>query len=241
MQNINPEAKTDKTGSHYELAECRSGDFLSLMDMYDLFSPRPASQGLPPVQTEACQKWVKHLINIGENFLTWRDKKVIGHAALIPDLSKGDCEFVIFIDRLYRNRGIGTELSHHVISKAKTLGLKSIWATVEIHNIRAMSMCKKLGFEFKEMKHSKEKSYCCGVSSWMNCNERSKALRYNRLLEAKEVGTKLITSCPKCQVHLSCLTKDYEDFSSIEIMDFSEFLVDMVNIIDTEKDKESKK
>jgi Fe-S oxidoreductase len=97
---------------------------------------------------------------------------------------------------------------------------------------------KKLGFEFKEMKHSKEKSYCCGVSSWMNCNERSKALRYNRLLEARDVGTRLITSCPKCKVHLSCLTKDYEDFSSIEIMDFSEFLVDMVNIIDTEKDKE---
>ncbi|MFX1487974.1 MAG: (Fe-S)-binding protein [Promethearchaeota archaeon] len=99
---------------------------------------------------------------------------------------------------------------------------------------------KKLGFEFKDMTHSKENSYCCGVSSWMNCNERSKALRYNRLLEAKAVGTKLITSCPKCRVHLRCLKKDYEDFSSIEIIDFSEFLVDMVDVIDTDKDREAK-
>lgn len=148
MHYTKPEAKTDKTGSQYELAECRNRDFSSLMDMYDLFSPRPASQGLPPVQTEACQKWVKDLVNVGDNFLTWCDKKVIGHAALIPDLNKGDCEFVIFIDQLYRNRGIGTELSRLVISRAKTLGLKSVWATVEIHNIRAMSLCKKLGFEF---------------------------------------------------------------------------------------------
>ncbi|MFX1478471.1 MAG: hypothetical protein ACFFCI_10080, partial [Promethearchaeota archaeon] len=70
--------------------------------------------------------------------------------------------------------------------------------------------------------------------------ERSKALRYNRLLEAKAVGTKLITSCPKCRVHLRCLKKDYEDFSSIEIIDFSEFLVDMVDVIDADKDKEAK-
>lgn len=92
---------------------------------------------------------------------------------------------------------------------------------------------KTIGFNFKEMKHNKENSYCCGVNSWMNCNEKSKALRYKRLLEAKAVGIKMITSCPKCRMHLNCLKKDYEDFSSIEILDFSEFLVDMIEIIDS--------
>ena len=38
------------------------------------------------------------------------------------------------------------------------------------------------------MAHNKTDALCCGVSSWMNCNERSKALRYKRLLEAKEAG-----------------------------------------------------
>jgi Fe-S oxidoreductase len=89
---------------------------------------------------------------------------------------------------------------------------------------------KLIGYSFKEMEHSKENSYCCGVNSWMNCNERSKALRYKRLLEAKAVGTKMITSCPKCRMHLKCLQKDYEDFSSIEILDFSEFMVNLIEI-----------
>jgi len=95
---------------------------------------------------------------------------------------------------------------------------------------------KIIGFEFKEMEHNKENSLCCGLSAWMNCNERSKALRYKRLLEAKVVGTKLITSCPKCHTHFTCLQKDHEDISSIEILDFSEFLVNMINIIDSDND-----
>ncbi|MHA2182988.1 MAG: heterodisulfide reductase-related iron-sulfur binding cluster, partial [Promethearchaeota archaeon] len=89
---------------------------------------------------------------------------------------------------------------------------------------------KEIGYEFKEMTHNKTDALCCGVSSWMNCNERSKALRYKRLLEAKDAGEIMITSCPKCKMHLSCLQKDYEDISSVEIIDFSEFLVNLINI-----------
>ncbi len=95
---------------------------------------------------------------------------------------------------------------------------------------------KVVGYEFKEMEHNKENSLCCGVNSWMNCNERSKALRYKRLLEAKAVGTKLITSCPKCRIHFTCLQKDQEDISSIEILDLSEFLVNMISIKNTDND-----
>jgi Fe-S oxidoreductase len=96
---------------------------------------------------------------------------------------------------------------------------------------------KDEGYEFKEMEHNKENSLCCGVSSWMNCNERSKALRYTRLLEAKEVGTKLITTCPKCRIHFTCLQEDHEDVSSIEILDLSQFLVNMIHVIDPATDK----
>ena len=53
---------------------------------------------------------------------------------------------------------------------------------------------------------------------------------YNQ--NAKAVGKKMVTSCPKCRIHLTCLRKDYDDFSSIEILDFSEFLVDMIEIVD---------
>jgi Fe-S oxidoreductase len=105
-----------------------------------------------------------------------------------------------------------------------------------IKNVREIfEHFKLIGYEFKEMEHNQERSYCCGVNSWMNCNERSKALRYKRLSEAQSVGNKLITSCPKCRIHLSCLKKDYEDFSSVEILDFSEFLVDLIDIKEPDK------
>ncbi|MFX1378902.1 MAG: (Fe-S)-binding protein [Promethearchaeota archaeon] len=97
-----------------------------------------------------------------------------------------------------------------------------------------------IGYVFKEMEHNKKNSYCCGVNSWMNCNERSKALRYKRLSEAKAVGTKLITSCPKCRMHLNCLKKDYDEFASMEIIDFSDFLCDITDIINSDNKIEVK-
>jgi len=100
---------------------------------------------------------------------------------------------------------------------------------------------KKLGYNFTEMEHNKLNSLCCGVNSWMNCNEKSKALRYKRMLEAKAAGSVMLTSCPKCKIHLSCLQDDYEDISSIEISDFSEFLVNHIKVIDSNKNSEVEK
>jgi len=99
----------------------------------------------------------------------------------------------------------------------------------------------KLGYNFKEMEHNKSNSLCCGVNSWMNCNEKSKALRYKRMLEAKSAGTVMITSCPKCRIHLSCLKDDIEEISSIEILDFSEFLINHIKVIDSNKKGDVKK
>ena len=111
-----------------------------------------------------------------------------------------------------------------------------------IENVREIFQhLKNLGYEFNEMAHNKKDALCCGVSSWMNCNDRSKALRYKRLLEAKDAGEIMVTSCPKCKMHLKCLQNDYEDISSIEIIDFSEFLVNLINVIDSNEKIEDEK
>jgi Fe-S oxidoreductase len=100
-----------------------------------------------------------------------------------------------------------------------------------VKNLREIfDFLQNLGYNFQEMKHNQENSLCCGVSSWLNCNERSKALRYTRILEAKEVASQLYTSCPKCNVHLNCIKKDYDDISSVEISDLSEFLANIIKI-----------
>lgn len=89
---------------------------------------------------------------------------------------------------------------------------------------------KKVGLQFNEMEHHMKNSLCCGIGSWMGCNERSKALRYKRLLEAKDAGEMMITSCPKCIMHFRCLQNDYEDISEIKILDFTEFIINLIKI-----------
>lgn len=58
-----------------------------------------------------------------------------------------------------------------------------------------------------EMDRNRENALCCGVSSWLNCGKFSKQLQIDRLKEAKATGADLlITSCPKCGIHLKCAT-----------------------------------
>lgn len=97
---------------------------------------------------------------------------------------------------------------------------------------------KKLGYDFHEMEHHKKDSLCCGVSSWMNCNEKSKALQYKRMLEAKSAGTVMVTSCPKCRIHFKCVQNDFEDIAAIKIIDFSEFLIDHIEFVKSDRNKE---
>jgi Fe-S oxidoreductase/coenzyme F420-reducing hydrogenase delta subunit len=56
-----------------------------------------------------------------------------------------------------------------------------------------------------EMERNRENAMCCGVSSWLNCGKISKQIQIDRLTEAKETNADcLITSCPKCELHLKC-------------------------------------
>jgi Fe-S oxidoreductase len=80
--------------------------------------------------------------------------------------------------------------------------------------------------DFHEMEHSKEDAQCCGISSWLNCNKESKALREQRIQEALDTKADiLVTSCNKCSIHLDCIyhEKNYEgDPPKLKIMDLQE-------------------
>jgi Fe-S oxidoreductase len=65
------------------------------------------------------------------------------------------------------------------------------------------------GLKLIEMEHNRERSLCCGVSNWTNCTKTSRSIRVERLNEALATGAdKLITSCPKCQIHFKCYTNN---------------------------------
>jgi RimJ/RimL family protein N-acetyltransferase len=146
--------RTDKSGCSFGMGKCCSEDFPFLLEMYDNFCPKPASQGLPPEDPEICQSWVKNLLEIGENFLAWRGESVIGHVSLVPDRQSKSCEFVIFVDQKHRNLGIGTELTRFALGRSRQLGYDSIWLTVSVSNFIAIKLYKKLGFEYSDLDSS---------------------------------------------------------------------------------------
>lgn len=87
------------------------------------------------------------------------------------------------------------------------------------------------GSEVVEMKHNRNNAWCCGVSSLMNCDDKSKALRKARLDEAKDVDAQvLITTCPKCLAHLNCMKNEQESVEKydFEIKDLTVFLAEQM-------------
>ncbi len=140
--------KTDKAGDPFEIVIGCTEDLPPLLEMYRTFIPRPASQGLPPQDSETCNQWVNNLFGIGENFLAWRGGSVIGHAALAPDVSGKSGEFVIFVDKDNRNLGIGTHLTRFTLERYGNLGFDTIWLTVNVSNALAVKLYRKIGFQF---------------------------------------------------------------------------------------------
>ncbi len=83
------------------------------------------------------------------------------------------------------------------------------------------------GVELKEMAHNKGNALCCGVSSFMNCGEQTKAMRVMRLDEAQATGAKtMITTCTKCLAHFNCLKNEKEAAKKydIDIVDLTVYL-----------------
>jgi len=140
----------DKTGCTLELAACGADDAGCVLEMYDLFVPKKASQGLPPENAQTRQEWVKKLLERGENFLVRKDEEVVGHAVLVPDFISKDAEFLIFVRQPYRGRGLGSTLTAAAVDRAKELGLELVWLTVESYNFWAIGLYKKYGFVFCE-------------------------------------------------------------------------------------------
>jgi heterodisulfide reductase subunit D len=90
---------------------------------------------------------------------------------------------------------------------------------------------KATGAKIIEMEHNRENAWCCGVSSMMNCDDKSKAIRKTRLDEAKKTGAKvLVTTCPKCLAHLSCMKEELESVEKydFEIKDITVFLAEQM-------------
>ncbi|MHC1591926.1 MAG: (Fe-S)-binding protein [Candidatus Helarchaeales archaeon] len=92
------------------------------------------------------------------------------------------------------------------------------------------------GVDLIEMENIKEQANCCGVSSWLNCTQKARIIREQRLQEAQRTEADyLITTCPKCQVHFKCLKKEFKEEEPekfrIHVQDFAVFIAKLLNLL----------
>ncbi|MBU0567399.1 hydrogenase iron-sulfur subunit [bacterium] len=81
------------------------------------------------------------------------------------------------------------------------------------------------GTELVEMIDNRSNSLCCGSTGWTNCFKCAKKTQIERLGEAKDTGAQtLITTCPKCQIHLNCAQE--QDEEKIEIKDITNLVAE---------------
>ncbi|MGQ9603217.1 MAG: (Fe-S)-binding protein [bacterium] len=74
--------------------------------------------------------------------------------------------------------------------------------------------------ELLELKRFGAEALCCGSSNWINCSRVNKRIQLEKLEEASATGADvLLTSCPKCNIHLRCAMNDEDCKSKMEITD----------------------
>ncbi len=138
----------DKEERPFDVRPGNGQDLPGLCAMYDAFSPKGRFQGVPPVEPSACREWVGRLMDRGRGFVALRGGRVIGHLVIIPDLDRKEGEYLIFVDRRERNRGVGTRLTEAALRHAQALGLRALWLTVGTYNFPAIALYRKFGFRF---------------------------------------------------------------------------------------------
>jgi heterodisulfide reductase subunit D len=83
------------------------------------------------------------------------------------------------------------------------------------------------GLGLTEMPRARAEAVCCGSSGWVSCTRINKSVQKERLREAADTGaTKLLTACPKCNIHLSCAAKDSDLETDIGIEYVATFLAE---------------
>jgi Fe-S oxidoreductase len=74
--------------------------------------------------------------------------------------------------------------------------------------------------ELVEMEDNREQAMCCGSTAWVNCSGCSKLIQREKLRQARQTGSRImLTTCPKCQIHLSCAARDLDEDQSVQIKD----------------------
>lgn len=81
------------------------------------------------------------------------------------------------------------------------------------------------GLELVEMEDNRERALCCGSTAWVNCSACAKQIQIEKLRQARTTGARvMLTTCPKCQIHLRCAARDLDEEQKVQIDDVTTWL-----------------
>ena len=135
----------DKEGVPFAVRPYEPADRAALEAMYLDFEPKRVAQGLPPASVAATKRWLDRTLANGRHWLVEQEGRVVGHLMLMP-MSDDATELANFLHQSVRNRGIGTALNAFAIERAREVGRKRVWLSVEPWNRAAIRSYEKVGF-----------------------------------------------------------------------------------------------
>ena len=139
----------DSKGDVWVIRTATDADETALVDMYDDFAPGERAQGLPPRTRTRIESWVADRLEDGCNFVVVGDDRIVGHALYTPT-DVAEPEYAVFVHQSVQGRGIGTELSKHVLATAAVGDRDALELVVEPDNRAARKLYDTLGFETVE-------------------------------------------------------------------------------------------
>lgn len=124
-------------------------DLGPLTEMYDAYSPKGKANGLPPISGDIRHKWIDDAVNTGTSIIATLDGRIVAHSILFPmgpPIKRA--EFGIFVHQDFQNCNVGMNLACVTVCYAARAGFKSLWLIVEPRNKRAITIYKRVGFQF---------------------------------------------------------------------------------------------
>ncbi|MBF0120251.1 MAG: hydrogenase iron-sulfur subunit [Desulfobacterales bacterium] len=171
-----------------------SGDLNSFLELAKLNSNIINSKGFDTIVT-SCPECLKTLLYDYPKYGIKLNPKVVHiYDLLESEIDKGAVSFKKFDKKMLFKEACRLDLGENEQSKKLVERFKKIQDISVIPN------------------------ECCGNSSWVGCDAFSKALQTKQLKQARNMGFDLIvTSCPKCQIHLKCAMEDVFIGKELEI------------------------
>ena len=135
------------------------------------------------------------------------DDKIIG-SILLKDIQEGKLIDEIYIEKEFRNNGIGTDIIMKVVKKSNN---KNIYLWVYKENIKAVSLYKKLGFKIIDETESRY---------YMKYNVKRQKQNENNKKEEQKIKIDILKQISKHNPIPEKLS--YDSFSGIEILKVSD-------------------